>query len=184
MPADTITDRDRARAAVEAGIEKWATDSRAGGGGESMVEYVHAEVAAALTAAARAAREQALTEAAAVCSERSIWAAAKITTDDDPGQFGTYSNACDDCEELIRALMNKGEPPTRWRHRQRGTVYEIVGTVRVQCPPDAPMQDDEEPLLYRDANSGYWGARREAEFHDGRFEKVAPQGNADAGGER
>lgn len=55
-----------------------------------------------------AAQREALQEAAQVCASRSEWATSKITSDD--SVFGTYGNACDDCEELIRALIDK--PPT------------------------------------------------------------------------
>ena len=64
------------------------------------------------------------------------------------------------------------QPSSVWRHRVRGTMYHIIGEVRVQCPTDKPLRDDETPLLYRDVNSGKWGARRADEFHDGRFEEM------------
>lgn len=62
--------------------------------------------------------------------------------------------------------------PGQHRHRQRGTVYEVLGDVRIQCPADQPLRDDEIVRLYRDVDSGHYGARRHAEFDDGRFEEM------------
>lgn len=62
--------------------------------------------------------------------------------------------------------------PDKWRHKKRGTIYEVIGTVTLQCSPFADLSDDEELLLYRDDGGRLW-ARRAEEFHDGRFEKVA-----------
>lgn len=59
-----------------------------------------------------------------------------------------------------------------FRHRVRGTFYRILGKARVQAPEAAPLQDDEQPLLYRDINAGSFSVRREDEFHDGRFEQI------------
>lgn len=55
-------------------------------------------------AAARAEGvREGIERAAKVCDERSQWAEDKITEDDEGG-FAGYSNACDDCAELVRAL--------------------------------------------------------------------------------
>lgn len=77
--------------------------------------------------------------------------------------------------EHLRALLDasrRQNDPERWRHKVRGTTYRITGLVRIQCPPDKPLRDDELALLYEDVDSGVYSARRSEEFHDGRFERV------------
>lgn len=59
-----------------------------------------------------------------------------------------------------------------FRHKVRGTFYRLLGRARVQAPKDAPMQDDEQPLLYMDIDALTLSVRREDEFFDGRFEQV------------
>lgn len=78
---------------------------------------------------------------------------------------------------LLQALnaVRHLRPPETWRHRERGTVYRIVGEARIQCPPGAPLQDNETALLYRDTSSGKYAVRRPAEFHDGRFAPVSTE---------
>lgn len=76
--------------------------------------------------------------------------------------------------------------PTRWRHKARGSTYHTVGLARAQCPPDAPINDDEMVLVYRDIDTGKLAVRRSAEvhvrrsaeFHDGRFERVVDEGGS------
>jgi|GEM_PF-4625087 len=58
----------------------------------------------------------------------------------------------------------------RYRHLKRGTVYEVVGTAELQAEQ---LQGDHAALtIYRGENSKLW-ARNTAEFHDGRFERLA-----------
>lgn len=74
----------------------------------------------------------------------------------------------------IRALKSDPTIATdereKWRHKNRGTTYTIVGKARVQC--ESPLSDNETVLLYRDVDSGEWAVRRPSEYHDGRFERV------------
>jgi hypothetical protein len=62
------------------------------------------------------ARVAGLKEAAKVCDERSQWAENQITSPD-AAFFAAYSNACDDCAEMIRVLRAKLPAPAEdgWR---------------------------------------------------------------------
>lgn len=57
----------------------------------------------------------------------------------------------------------------KWRHKKRGTIYEITGTAILQaagCP-----YDDATVVIYRGEDEKVW-ARPALEFYDGRFERV------------
>jgi hypothetical protein len=43
-----------------------------------------------------------------------------------------------------------------WRHKKRGTTYEIIGEARAQC--ETPIQDDEFLALY-DSDRGFYVCR-------------------------
>lgn len=61
----------------------------------------------------------------------------------------------------------------RWRHKKRGTIYQIVGEAQVQADKDAPLTDYEVVVVYSDEEGRMW-VRRQSEF-DERFEAVIPQ---------
>jgi hypothetical protein len=58
----------------------------------------------------------------------------------------------------------------RFKHKQRGTEYTLIGNGKVQCSPSG-LLDDENVVIYRGDDGSLW-ARRYAEFWDGRFEEV------------
>lgn len=61
-----------------------------------------------------------------------------------------------------------------YRHKKRGTTYELVGIARAQCANDfRPLCDDDRVAVYRGTNGKLW-VRFEDEFHDGRFENITP----------
>lgn len=61
-----------------------------------------------------------------------------------------------------------------WRHKKRGTTYDIIGSATVQASLPPPLYDGAEVLIYRCREDGLLWVRRPTEFHDGRFEKIAP----------
>ena len=65
-------------------------------------------------ACVREARATAFEEAAKVCDMRSEWAEAHVE-EPDTGQFGQYSNACDDCAEMIRGDQPRPSPSDVYR---------------------------------------------------------------------
>ncbi len=66
----------------------------------------------------------------------------------------------------------------RYRHLKRGTVYEVIGTAELQA--GQPQLEHAELVIYRGEDGKLW-ARNSAEFHDGRFERVASTDMAGAG---
>lgn len=61
--------------------------------------------------------------------------------------------------------------PERWRHRKRGSVYEIVAA-QALVQTEAPLLDNEIVTVYRDVKTGVYAVRPPEEFMDGRFEKL------------
>lgn len=74
--------------------------------------------------------------------------------------------------------MTEIETGQRWRHKKRGSIYEIVHTAAsIQCASDAHVQgyEDEDWIAYSPFGAGVGGLlyfRLKAEFLDGRFELV------------
>ena len=60
----------------------------------------------------------------------------------------------------------------RYRHKKRGTTYEVLGKAEVQAPEDAPLIEGEIVVVYRCGQTGELWVRRPSEFHDGRFEQI------------
>lgn len=60
-------------------------------------------------------------------------------------------------------------PGQMWRHKTRGSTYEVLARATMQCA-DNPL-DDAPVVIYRDL-MGYTWVRPESEFLDGRFELV------------
>lgn len=59
---------------------------------------------------------------------------------------------------------------SHWRHKARGTEYQLIGTALVQTGGE-PMKDGDKPLLYRDIHDPEkYAVRFPEEFADGRFE--------------
>lgn len=59
---------------------------------------------------------------------------------------------------------------SRWRHRKRGTEYELLGEADLQT--EKPLTDYAVVAVYRDVVSGRLWVRPIDEFNDGRFERV------------
>lgn len=60
---------------------------------------------------------------------------------------------------------------TRWRHRKRGTSYDVLTSVaEAQCAT-GPINDGDHVTLYQ-GGDGNWWVRKTSEFQDGRFERV------------
>ena len=74
-------------------------------------------------------------------------------------------------EAAVRAMPTAKALPSRWRHKKRGTFYTTLGLAQVQCPPEAPLRDQEVVVLYVGDDGDLW-VRRQSEFYDGRFEAV------------
>lgn len=66
---------------------------------------------------------------------------------------------------------------TLWRHKKRGTVYEIVTeNASLQMSSDLDIEhrwDDEAFVVYRNIKTGAMYVRPYMEFFDGRFEAIA-----------
>lgn len=73
---------------------------------------------------------------------------------------------------LTTPYPGKSEPdtpaPARYRHKKRGTLYDIVGTAELQA--EQPQAEHAKLVIYRGDDGKLW-ARNSAEFHDGRFER-------------
>lgn len=67
----------------------------------------------------------------------------------------------------LDAALAQARP--QYRHRKRGTVYEIVAEGRLQLDGEHDMA---EMVIYRDVKSGEVWTRRKAEFFDGRFDAI------------
>lgn len=66
---------------------------------------------------------------------------------------------------------------TTWRHKKRGTSYEVLhNTARLECasePEFERMFEDDNWIVYRNLNTGSIHIRVEPEFADGRFVQIA-----------
>lgn len=73
--------------------------------------------------------------------------------------------------------MDEIEAGQVWRHKKRGSVYEIVSaTASIQCSADVHIQsyEDEDWIAYKPYGAGSGGMlyfRMKEEFLDGRFER-------------
>lgn len=65
---------------------------------------------------------------------------------------------------------------SRWRHKKRGTTYDIItDTASLQCasvPEFEQMFDDDHWTVYRSEKTGAVYVRPTPEFLDGRFERL------------
>lgn len=63
-----------------------------------------------------------------------------------------------------------------YRHKKRGTTYEVLGenaSLQCSCAPEVERQfDDDVFTVYRSTTTGALYVRPTQEFHDGRFELV------------
>ena len=57
-----------------------------------------------------------------------------------------------------------------WRHRKRGTVYEIIGPAIMQA--ESSSLNESACVIYRSVESGTMWVRPTCEFFDGRFEEI------------
>lgn len=68
----------------------------------------------------------------------------------------------------------------RWRHKKRGTVYEILtDNASLQCsaaPEFESMFDDDHFTVYQNVATGAIYVRPTEEFQDGRFERIEEVG--------
>lgn len=58
----------------------------------------------------------------------------------------------------------------KYRHRKRGTEYEVIGEATAQC--DRGIHDYDTVLVYRDKDTGALWIRPIEEFTKDRFEKI------------
>jgi NAD(P)H-dependent FMN reductase len=78
--------------------------------------------------------------------------------------------------------MSEIEPGQKWRHKKRGSVYEIVaidGSIQVASLDGdvaemiAAMLEEQDWIVYRPVDGYKLHFRMSGEFLDGRFEQVA-----------
>lgn len=72
---------------------------------------------------------------------------------------------------------NSGAPAgdaVLYRHKKRGTVYELICEAQAQVSHEWPISDYALLQVHRDIETGGFWARHAGEFHDGRFEKLNP----------
>lgn len=91
------------------------------------------------------------------------------------------------CEEAMKArvierfhqaereTLARMEPvAARYRHKKRGTVYEVIGEAELQVANTRYTPGEGDFLVvYRGEDGKLW-ARWDEEFHDGRFEALPP----------
>jgi hypothetical protein len=63
-----------------------------------------------------------------------------------------------------------------WRHKKRGTVYEVLGSATMQTEDWG--HDNASVVVYRGEDGMLW-VRPTAEFMDGRFEAAPPPAETD-----
>ena len=67
---------------------------------------------------------------------------------------------------------------SKWRHKKRGTVYEVVtDSALLQCsnaPPVEKLFEGDTFTVYRSVDTGAFYVRPTADFLDGRFEQLPP----------
>lgn len=70
----------------------------------------------------------------------------------------------------------------QWRHKTRGTTYEVVThSASLQCsaaPDFEEMFDDDTFTVYRSLDTGAMYVRPTPEFMDGRFERMNEDSDA------
>ena len=70
----------------------------------------------------------------------------------------------------------------RWRHKKRGTVYDVLfDSAGMQCasaPDFESMFDDAHWTVYQNVKTGAIWIRPTEEFLDGRFERVTEDSDA------
>jgi hypothetical protein len=65
----------------------------------------------------------------------------------------------------------------RWRHRKRGSDYNVLTeTAQAQCST-GPINDDDQCTVYQ-GDDGSWWVRKTTEFQDGRFIRVDTENEA------
>lgn len=57
----------------------------------------------------------------------------------------------------------------RWKHKKRGSTYEMVGEAEVQA--SSYIREGGKVVVYRDEKGKLW-VRPTREFYDGRFERI------------
>lgn len=60
----------------------------------------------------------------------------------------------------------------KWRHKKRGTIYEVLGDAELQAEPGSGVEEGWMFTIYRGEDGKLW-ARPTNEFHDGRFEPAS-----------
>ena len=61
-----------------------------------------------------------------------------------------------------------------WRHKRRGTAYQIVGHAELRSA-GGHLEEGQPLTIYRSIEDGKLWARPTSEFNDGRFERVGPK---------
>ena len=61
----------------------------------------------------------------------------------------------------------------RYRHKKRGSVYDILAVGTLQVEPDIVLKDGDQMVVYIGKESSSTWVRETSEFHDGRFEKLS-----------
>lgn len=89
-----------------------------------------------------------------------------------------YSEHVNPALEVARAALT-GTGGDVWRHKKRGAEYKLLKQGVLQT--DKPLLDNSVLITY-EGTDGNWYHRTPEEFHDGRFERVAPP--AQTAGER
>jgi hypothetical protein len=92
-----------------------------------------------------------------------------ISTDGKVTLFDSHGKLAMAALRKAAALLSRG----RWRHKKRGTTYEVLGDARVQT--EKPLVDMDTVRVYRDVHDGSLSVRPPAEFEDGRFEAISPK---------
>ncbi len=63
---------------------------------------------------------------------------------------------------------------TKFRHKKRGTTYEVIGEAEIQISIRT-LEEGDIVIIYKDEKSGKLWARNRDEFFDGRFEEISEE---------
>lgn len=73
---------------------------------------------------------------------------------------------------MLRQIAIEWAPiGSRWRHKKRGTLYNVIGYATIQTSIDI-LLDGAVAVVYEAESDNSWNVRSADEFLDGRFERV------------
>jgi hypothetical protein len=71
----------------------------------------------------------------------------------------------------IFSALAAEEQHMKWRHKNCGTTYNIIGVAALQTANPSALCDNKVVVVYQGEDGQLW-VRASDEFHDGRYEKI------------